>query len=105
MTECNSEEYFIFLDPPYDDTFTSYSGNPFGKNEQIELSEIFKSSKSKIMLVINDTPLTRGLYGDYIILSYGKKYSMTTYSKKIDEKQHLAIVNYSIHSNPFISCS
>ena len=41
---------FVYLDPPYDSdtkTFTDYTENGFGKDEQIRLAEVFKNLSKK----------------------------------------------------------
>ena len=45
-------------------------------------------------MVIGETDFIKDLYKDYIIEVYGKKYSITTYSKKVSSKTHLIIKNY-----------
>ncbi|MFR5030456.1 MAG: DNA adenine methylase [Blautia hansenii] len=43
---------FIFLDPPYDTEFSTYSQNKFGPEEQIRLCRFLKQTPAKIMLII-----------------------------------------------------
>ena len=43
----NSENNFMFLDPPYDSEFTDYGYCKFGKKEQEKLAECFKKPKIK----------------------------------------------------------
>lgn len=66
---------FVYFDPPYDSyegksTFTSYSKDNFGKDEQIRLSQVFKKLASKgvfVMLSNHNTPLINELYRDFHI--------------------------------------
>ena len=93
----NSPDNFVFLDPPYDSEFSNYGFDDFTKQSQIELSEIFKSTKNKCMLVISETPLIKELYSGYIVHSYPKKYAFKIYAGRIGDeinKNHLVITNY-----------
>ena len=85
-----SENDFIFIDPPYDKTI-GYK-TQFTNEDHIQLSNLFKSSISKIMIVINDTPFIRQLYKDYIVDRYTKKYNIKNIVKSDD--YHLVILNY-----------
>lgn len=38
---------FVYLDPPYDETFTDYTSNSFGKNEQIQLKQFIDNLNEK----------------------------------------------------------
>ena len=65
---------FIFLDPPYDvitDTsFTDYTKDGFGSEEQRKVADLFKDLTDrgcKCMLTNHDTPLIRELYKDFKI--------------------------------------
>ena len=66
---------FVYFDPPYDtlddkDSFTSYSKDEFGKDEQKRLAEVFsKLSKEgvKVMLSNHNTKFINELYKDYNI--------------------------------------
>ena len=66
---------FVYLDPPYDtldnkDSFTSYSKDSFGKDEQIRLAKTFKELVDKqvnVMLSNHNTKLINELYKDYKI--------------------------------------
>jgi len=93
----NDEKYFYFIDPPYDSVFKDYGFCTFGRDEQIKLSECFKNTKSKCMIVIGDSVLIRELYKDYIIHEYDKKYGFKIHSKRIGneiDNKHLVVTNY-----------
>ena len=93
----NSPENFVFLDPPYDSEFNDYGFDNFNRQSQIELCEIFKSTKNKCMMVISETDFIRDLYKDYIVASYPKKYAFKIYDGRIGDeidKNHLVILNY-----------
>lgn len=61
---------FIYLDPPYDETWTDYTKEGFGKSSQIKLSKILKELDKKgikWMLSNNSTTLINELYKDFHI--------------------------------------
>jgi DNA adenine methylase len=92
----DTENTFIYLDPPYTREFKTYSaGNVFGDEQQKELSEIFKSMKNaKVMLIINKDDFTTELYKDYIKHTYDLKYATNIKNRYDNSVQHLVICNY-----------
>jgi len=59
---------FIYCDPPYDGTFTSYSSNGFGDDDQKRLrdSALEWSEMGAYVMVSNaDTPFIREIYKDF----------------------------------------
>lgn len=61
---------FVYLDPPYFDTFTQYTKGQFGKDEQIKLKKwCDKLNKKgvKFLLSNSDTEFINDLYKDYKI--------------------------------------
>ena len=56
---------FVYLDPPYDSTFTAYNAGGFGVGGQVKLAEWCRSLNRKgvkFMLSNSDTALIRELY-------------------------------------------
>jgi len=97
MAKTESPESFVFLDPPYDSVFTDYGYCTFGRKDHEDLANIFKSTKSKCLLIIGGTPLIQELYEPYIIGSYSKKYAFKIHSGRVSseiDKEHLVIKNY-----------
>lgn len=93
----NSEENFVFLDPPYDSEFNDYGFDDFNRQSQIELAELFKSTRNKCMIVIGETDFIRDLYDGYIRHTYSKKYAFKIYDGRIGDEidnNHLVITNY-----------
>lgn len=86
---------FMFLDPPYDSTFTEYDDNSFGKDEHIRLANCLKKCKCKWLMAIGKTDFIESLYKDCYILEYDKTY-MYQARGKYDNKHttHLIITNY-----------
>lgn len=66
---------FIYFDPPYyplnqTSSFTKYSKEDFNKEDQIELSEVFRQLDKKgcyVMLSNSNTEFIKSLYNDYNI--------------------------------------
>ena len=66
---------FIYLDPPYDplsatSSFTGYSANAFGRDQQKELAETARELVARdayVMLSNSDTPFIRSLYRGFKI--------------------------------------
>ncbi len=103
------EEDFIFLDPPYDSEFSTYSQNEFGQEdstysqnefgqeEQRRLaSYLLKQCRAKFMLVIKHTPTILRLYGDrdLKIRAFNKKYLVSFQDRNNRDAEHLIITNF-----------
>lgn len=87
---------FIFLDPPYDSEFSSYSGNSFGKNEQIRLRDYLLNTSAKFMLIIKNTDFIFNLYKNnkFYISDFDKKYMVSFMNRNNRDVKHLLITNY-----------
>lgn len=96
MLENDESNTFIYIDPPYTREFKEYSHeNVFGKKEQIELSDTFKSLKNaKVMIIINKDEFTTELYKDFIKHTYSLKYSTNIKNRYDNSVEHLVITNY-----------
>ncbi len=91
------EEDFIFLDPPYDSEFSTYSQNEFGREDQKRLaSYLLKQCRAKFMLVIKNTPTILRLYGDtdLKIRAFDKKYLVSFQDRNSRDAEHLIITNF-----------
>ena len=91
----SKEDDFIFLDPPYDSTYTNYGNgdDSFSREKHLELFECFKNTKAKALMIINSTDFIEDLYKDYIINKYNKKYLFNIKESK-NKNNHLIIRNY-----------
>ena len=91
------ENDFMFLDPPYDSTFSNYDDNSFGKKEHIRLANCLKNLKCKWLVAIGKTDFIYDLYKEYNIVEYDKTY-MYQARGDYDNKHttHLVITNYPI---------
>ena len=93
------EGTFMFLDPPYDTPFNSYGpAGSFTQDDHKRLHECFVTTPTKCLMVISETPFIRGLYRDYIVEEYEKKYRFRLHSNRVNpdniDRKHLVIKNY-----------
>lgn len=88
---------FVFLDPPYDCTFTDYGNSTdldFAEKDQTRLAQEYKNLSCKALLVIGKTKLTASLYKGLIRKEYKKNYSVNIRNRFKSEATHLVITNY-----------
>lgn len=88
---------FVFLDPPYDSEFSTYSQNEFGRGDQERLaSYLLKQCGAKFMLVIKNTPTILRLYGNagLNIKAFDKKYLVSFQDRNNRDAEHLIITNF-----------
>lgn len=85
---------FIFLDPPYDSGFSTYSQNKFDQNDQKRLAEYLKRISANFMIVIKNTDFIYSLYKDFNIKTIDKKYLVSFQNRNDKEAEHLLITNY-----------
>lgn len=88
---------FVFLDPPYDSTFTDYGYCQFGKEDHRKLAECFKTTKNKCLMIIGGTDFIRELYADYIAGEFDKQYAFKLHSGRVGSEintKHLILKNY-----------
>ena len=92
-----TKEDFIFLDPPYDSEFSTYSQNEFNKDDQIRLANyLIKDCKANWMMVIKNTPLMQELYIDkgLEVMAFNKIYLVSFMNRNDKKVEHLLIKNY-----------
>ena len=91
-----ADDDFIFLDPPYDSEFSTYSQNTFAEAEHRRLATCLLGSRAKWMMVIKNTPLITALYADrgLTIRSFDKKYLVSFMNRNDKNAEHLIITNY-----------
>jgi DNA adenine methylase len=97
-----SKNDFIFLDPPYDSEFSTYTKNEFGKADQKRLSEyLAQKCKSQWMLIIKNTEFIQELYFDkgLNIKSFDKTYLASFMNRNNKNARHLLIKNYGVENN------
>lgn len=92
-----SSDDFMFLDPPYDTTFSEYDKNRFDQNDQIRLSEyLINNCNCKFMLVIKKTDFIENLYRNrnLQIIEFNKNYFVSFKNRNKKRVTHLLIKNY-----------
>ena len=65
------EDDVVYCDPPYDGTFTGYTGSGFGEEEQTALRDqatVWAEAGAHVILSNNDTPFIRTLYKSWRIV-------------------------------------
>ena len=94
LTEIND---FVYMDPPYHGTFTDYTCNTFGENEQIQL-KLFVDKLTqrgvKVMVSNSATDFIKDLYKDYNQINLTIKYSLGGKGADRGDKQEVLIKNY-----------
>ena len=85
----DNDKAFLYLDPPYMDSYNgsynSYSGTTHDKNLKIidntqmyvDLLDILENGKCKVLFSINDCAITRFLYKSFIKETYNHMYATT----------------------------
>ena len=85
---------FVYLDPPYHNTFTKYTKNVFEEQQQLELRDFcdkLNESGVKFLASNNDTEFINEIYKKYKITKVDTKYSVGGSRGK---KQEVLISNY-----------
>lgn len=89
---------FIFLDPPYDCTFSDYGNleykDGFNEINHRRLANDFVNLPCKTLMVIGRTPLTEELYKSYIVDEYGKNYAVNIRNRFKSSARHIVVANY-----------
>lgn len=98
MKISDSEDDFIFLDPPYDTTFSEYDNVTFGHKEHQRLANSLKNVRCKWMMVIKNTEFIYNLYKDWCnIMFFDKTYMYQARGRDYDKNvEHLVITNYMV---------
>lgn len=88
---------FIFLDPPYDSEFSTYTRNEFSLKDQERLATyLLHHCPAKFMLVIKNTPAILNLYASkgLHIQAFDKKYLVSFQDRNDRKAEHLIIMNF-----------
>ena len=92
------EDDFVFLDPPYDCTFSDYGNQEykdgFNEEEHRRLAEAFYKLPCKAMMIIGRTPLIEELYGNDIVDEYEKSYAVNIRNRFKSGAKHVVVMNY-----------
>lgn len=93
---------FIFLDPPYDSEFSTYTQNTFDMSDQERLAHyLLNRCEAKFMLVIKNTPAIFNLYAGkgLNVQTFDKKYLVSFQDRNNRESEHLMITNFDQEPN------
>ena len=91
------EDDFMFIDPPYDTTFSEYDQNTFDVDDQKRLADyLINECRCKFMLVIKKTDYIYELYKDkgLKIVEQDKNYFVSFKNRNKKQVKHLLIMNY-----------
>lgn len=95
----NSDDNFMFLDPPYDSEFTDYGYCQFDREHHKKLAKFFKNTNINCLMVIGKTDFISRLYDGYIVGEFDKKYKFKIHSGRVGDEinnKHLIITNYEV---------
>lgn len=92
----DTDNTFIFLDPPYTRVMKKYSANnEFGDAQQYELADTLKNlTSAKWMIIIDKSELTTRIYEDYIKHTYELSYGVNIKNRFSTAVQHIIATNY-----------
>lgn len=88
---------FVYLDPPYDGTFTDYTSDTFGREQQLKLKEFVDTLTNKgvkVMLSNSASDYIKDIYKDYNIVNLTIKYSLGGKNANRGDKQEVLVKNY-----------
>lgn len=89
---------FVFLDPPYDCTFSDYGNEQyrdgFDEASHRRLASDFANLPCRALMVIGRTPLTTELYGGRIVDEYAKSYAVNIRNRFKASASHIVVTNY-----------
>lgn len=89
---------FVFLDPPYDCTFSDYGNEKykegFNEDSHRQLANDFANLPCKALMVIGKTPMTEELYRGYIVDEYDKNYAVNIRNRFKAAAKHIIVTNY-----------
>ena len=87
---------FHFLDPPYTRVFKEYSSeNSFGEEAHKRLASTIRNIKNaSVMMIIDKSDFTIGLYGDMVKSTYALKYGVNIKNRFNTAVEHLIVCNY-----------
>lgn len=89
---------FMFLDPPYDSEFNTYSQNEFTRADQERLAHLLiYRCQCKWMMIIKHTDFIYNLYNNkknISIRTFDKKYQVSFMDRNDRNAKHLLITNY-----------
>jgi len=99
-----TKDDFVFVDPPYDTSFSTYAKNTFDKKDQERLADyLINKTDAKFMVVIKNTDFIKSIYPEgktcangkpIRIFPFDKKYFVSFQNRNDKNAEHLIIMNY-----------
>lgn len=97
LREFNGPGTFVYLDPPYDENFTSYHAQGFRRDDHARLKgyvDLLTKRGASVMVSNSDTPFIRDLYRDYTIENIQAPRSVSADGNLRGKVQEVVIMNY-----------
>ncbi len=89
-----TERDFLFLDPPYDTSFSDYEGRAFTQADQRRLAAALERTRARFILIIKNTDFIYSLYENrFSILSFDQTYTYNVRGRNGRDTEHLIITN------------
>lgn len=89
-----TERDFLFLDPPYDTSFSDYEGRSFTQADQRRLAAALERTRARFILIIKNTDFIYALYENrFPILSFDQTYTYNVRGRNGRRAEHLIITN------------
>lgn len=88
---------FVYIDPPYDETYSAYTGEPFGREQQVATARLFDRLTELgvyVMLSNSDTSLTRDLYKKHRVERIWRSGSFSSAAARRPHVPELLVRNY-----------
>lgn len=85
---------FVFVDPPYDESFSTYDNKVFGQKDHERLAAWLRESNTSFVAVLKRTPLMLELYpvrDGVQHWSYPKHYSVSFMDRNDQDTEHLVV--------------
>lgn len=92
-----SSSDFMFVDPPYDTSFSKYNDTDFKETDQVRLAECLGKFEGRFMLVCKLTPVIERLYldcGKYHVSQYEFQYKFNIKGRFSRSSIHALVTNY-----------
>ena len=91
-----TKDDFMFVDPPYNCSFSKYDKKDFNEQDHVRLAEFLLRFKGKFMLVTQYTDLMKDLYNHKTIDTYiyQKKYKFNIKGRFNRSVKHAIMINY-----------
>ena len=93
-THAPGPQDFVFVDPPYDESFSTYDNKTFDQEDHERLAAWLTKSSASFVAVVKETPLMLKLYPERDGIrhwSYPKHYSVSFMDRNDQDTEHLVV--------------